>query len=142
MPSSVICVGASLVVRRFTAADDAPVQELWKRWAEARTKLVAPHLLRYEVAHAFHRLTHTGLASTDDMRDALNGAMALPIELVTDDELRRRALALAERFNRRDAYHTHYLALAERLGIEFWTADKRLVNAVRAYLPWVHLAGE
>lgn len=142
MPSSVICVDANLVVLRFTSTDNAALHGLWRGWAKARTKLVAPHLLRYEVAHAFHRLMHAGLASAVDMRDALDGAMALPIELVTDDELHRRALALAERFNRPDCYDTHYLALAERHGIEFWTADKRLVNAVGAHLPWVHLAGE
>ena len=33
----------------------------------------------------------------------------------------------------------HYLALAQRLGAEFWTADRRLVQAVQATLPWVNL---
>jgi len=31
------------------------------------------------------------------------------------------------------------LALAERLGAEFWTADRRLCQAVAARLPWVRL---
>jgi predicted nucleic acid-binding protein len=33
------------------------------------------------------------------------------------------------------------MALTERLGVEFWTADKRLVNAVRPAQAWVHLVG-
>jgi hypothetical protein len=37
------------------------------------------------------------------------------------------------------AYDAHYLALAERVGAEFWTTDRRLANKVREALPWVHL---
>jgi hypothetical protein len=33
------------------------------------------------------------------------------------------------------AYDSFYLGLAERLGCELWTADRRLRNAVD--LPWV-----
>jgi len=36
-------------------------------------------------------------------------------------------------------YDAHYLALAERLGAEMWTADRRLCQAVGAALPWVRL---
>ena len=31
----------------------------------------------------------------------------------------------------------HYLALAERENCEFWTADTRLLNALKGNLPWV-----
>ncbi len=42
------------------------------------------------------------------------------------------------RLNRAAAYDSFYLALAESLGCELWTADQRLHNAVD--LPWVRLA--
>ena len=32
----------------------------------------------------------------------------------------------------------HYLALAEALGADLWTADLRLVKTVGEILPWVH----
>ncbi len=41
-----------------------------------------------------------------------------------------------------DSYDAHYLALAEHLGCEFWTADKRLHNAVHEKLPWVRGLGD
>ena len=53
--------------------------------------------------------------------------------------MHEQALDLAERFAFQAAYDAHYLALAEWLGGEFWTADGRLVQAVQAGLPWVHL---
>lgn len=37
------------------------------------------------------------------------------------------ALDLAERLSLSATYDAHYLALAEWLGAEFWTADQRLV---------------
>ena len=38
-------------------------------------------------------------------------------------------------------YDAHYLALAEWLGGEFWTADGPLARTVQPVLPWVHLVG-
>ena len=37
-------------------------------------------------------------------------------------------------------YDAQYLALAEHLGVEFWTCDGRLVKKVESKLPWVRLA--
>lgn len=41
--------------------------------------------------------------------------------------------------NSDSVYDAHYLALAQRLSIELWTADKRLYNAVKSSLGWVKL---
>lgn len=38
-------------------------------------------------------------------------------------------------------HDAHYLALAQTLDCEFWTADERLYNAVRDQLPWVRWLG-
>jgi predicted nucleic acid-binding protein len=39
------------------------------------------------------------------------------------------------------AYDAYYLALAESLKADFWTADQRLTNAVAEKLPWVKCLG-
>ena len=59
--------------------------------------------------------------------------------LHSDGELHERAIHLAERYSLNAAYDAHYLALADRLGAEFWTADRRLANSVRHELEWVRL---
>ncbi len=142
MPNSLkVCCDANLVVRAVTGASSASVAPLWRRWRDEAYQIVAPTLLRYEIANALHRLRRTGELSAADCVDALRAALAFPIELHAEDDLHIRAVELAATLNLAAAYDAHYLALSERLGIECWTADERLYNSVRHRLPWVHLAG-
>ncbi len=67
--------------------------------------------------------------------------MNLNITLYGDAELHRQALNLAKSLRLPASYDAHYLALAQRLGAEFWTGDRRLVNSVQAVLPWANLVG-
>ena len=54
-------------------------------------------------------------------------------------DLHWRALELAERFSLPAVYDAPYLALAEGLGGEFWTADGALARTVQPAMPWVRL---
>ena len=72
-------------------------------------------------------------------RLALKAAQALPLRLYGEPELHTRALDLAECFSLPAAYDAHYLALADWLGAEFWTADLRLARVVQDELPWVRV---
>ena len=60
---------------------------------------------------------------------------------MSDDSLLKRAYELATQYNRPTAYDSQYLAVAERLNCEFWTADERLANAVGNDLSWVRWVG-
>ena len=101
--------------------------------------IVAPSLLYYEVSNALHRLAVAGQLRPEQPEQALADALSLNIRLYSDAELHQRALRLARQLTLPATYDAHYWALAERLGAEFWTSDQRLVQAVQATLPWVHL---
>lgn len=137
--SSPICVDASLVVRLVSVQVDEAVQRLWDRWHRDRREFVAPLLLRYEVTNALHRLRHAGAASDGATDEALRAALAIPIRLDTNEALHATALAFAGRFSLPAAYDAHYLALADRRGVEFWTTDLKLTHAIGSTLPWVRL---
>ena len=112
---------------------------MWEEWSSERRQLAAPTLLPYEVANALYRYQKLGYIGTAAVQLAFKAALALPLELHGEPELHWRALELANRFSLPAAYDAHYLALAELLEGEFWTADEGLARAVGASLPWVHL---
>ena len=140
--SSTICADANLVVRLVAVYEDDAAQQLWRRWRQDRRAFAAPRLIRYEVTNALHRLRQAGDLTEDETQRAFRAALALPIRLHDDEPIHGRALAIAARFSLPAAYDAHYLALADQLGTEFWTADRRLASAVQPALPWVRLVGE
>jgi predicted nucleic acid-binding protein len=66
--------------------------------------------------------------------------LELGVELIVPNENQtQKAFMWTRQLNQVAAYDSFYLALAESLGCEFWSADKKLANAVGQ--PWVRLAG-
>ena len=139
MNSSWVCVDANLVLRLVADPADKSIQHLWDQWDSERRQLAAPTLVYYEVANALYRYQNLGYLSPSSVQLSFRAALALPLELHGDPDLHWRALDLAEQFSLPAAYDAHYLALAELLEGEFWTADGRLARTVQPSLPWVHL---
>ncbi len=138
--SGVVCVDASFVVRLLSRGTlELRVRELWNQWLDSNYTIVAPTLIYYELSNAFHRATVAGQILPEEADQFLDDAMSLNIRLYGDAELHQQALKLARTLRLSATYDAHYLALAQRLGCEFWTADRRLVNSVLATLPWVKL---
>jgi len=139
MDNSPLCVDANLVIRLVADPDDELVRSTWERWDAEHRRIAAPTLLFYEVANALYRYQRARMMSSSAVRLALKAAQALPLRLYGEPELHTRALDLAERFSLPAAYDAHYLALADWLGAEFWTADLRLARVVQDELPWVRV---
>jgi predicted nucleic acid-binding protein len=139
MRNSWLCVDANLVIRLVADPRDEAVRRMWEQWDAEKRQLAAPTLLYYEVSNALYRYQTQGFLSASAMRLALQAALSLPLSLYGEADLHWRALDLAARFSLPATYDAHYLALAERLGGEFWTADRRLVQAVQMELEWVRL---
>jgi predicted nucleic acid-binding protein len=129
MNNSWVCVDANLIIRLVADPADEPIQYLWEQWDSERRQLAAPTLLYQKL----------GYLSASSVQLAFRAALALPLELHGEPDLHWRALDLADTFSLPAAYDAHYLALAELLEGEFWTADGRLARTVQSSLPWVHL---
>lgn len=140
MSASPVCVDPSFVIRLLESeTEESPPLRKWKEWHEKERPIVAPALLFYEVANALYRYAVLGHLCFEQARKALEVALELGISLQDDSELHLRAVELAQELSLPAAYDAYYLALAERLGAEFWTADKKLVRKVRKKLPFVRL---
>ena len=139
MNNSPACVDANLVIRLVVDPEDHIIRSLWERWDASSRRIVAPDVLFHEVSNVLYRYQHVGVMSSQAVRLALKAALALPIRLYGRPGLHARALNLAERLSLPAAYDSYYLALAEWLGAEFWTADRRLGRAAQDELPWVRV---
>lgn len=135
--SSTVCVDANIVVRLVLFAEDK-IQARWKRWESDEVQFVAPSLLHYEVVNTLHQYQKHGQISAASLERALEAALGLPVDLVDDTHIHRRAMILAAQYGLPAAYDAHYLALAEWMNIELWTADEKLINTLKPFkLAWV-----
>ncbi len=135
-----VCLDASFIVRMLVGPEPLAQQaeSLWATWVHQGRMLVAPALLYFEVSNALFRYVKAGKLPFTLVRNLLDAALDLGIRLYSDPDLHREALALAHELRLPAAYDAHYLALARRLNAEFWTADRRLAQAVAGRFSWVH----
>lgn len=134
---STICIDANVVIQRVVSN---AAESLWEAWAQSSVRLVAPTLLYYEVTNGLYRYQKAGIFPPETVEKTLKAAIALPIDLISDPNLHHQAKDIAAQYNLPAAYDAHYLALAERLGVELWTIDAQLFNAVQSFgVEWVKL---
>jgi predicted nucleic acid-binding protein len=118
-------------------------QAVWERWSAEATDVFAPDLWAYEVTSALRKAVSITGMSSPEAEVHLETVMQLGVQLVPPTlELDRLALRWAERLGQTVAYDAHYLALAETLECDFWTADRRLADAAGDEVPWVHWIGK
>ncbi len=140
MNNSSVCVDANIVVQLVLGgAQAASITANWAAWRQAERAIVAPTLLFYEVSNVLHRYVVHGELLVEEATELFEAILALKINVYGDAALHRQAVILARRFAFPATYDAHYLALAERLGADFWTVDRRLARAVQPNLPWVYL---
>jgi predicted nucleic acid-binding protein len=140
MTTETVCVDASFIVRFLTdVTPDSIYQQKWDEWVTQEYTIVAPTLMVYEICNAFHRAVIAQQITPNEGEELLERAVNLGVRFYGDAQLHQQAFRMAQSYSLPATYDAHYLALAERLSIELWTADKRLFNAVKSSLSWVKL---
>ena len=98
-------------------------------------KLLAPTLLRSQTLSALHEAVHEGKIAPDVALDRLTRIRALPIRLLGDAVLRRRAWELADQLGWAETYDAEYIALTQLQADAFVTLDTELVRQVEGVVP-------
>ena len=99
-----------------------------------------PHLLGECTSAIFQRYRsvdptkHMDRAATEL---ALAQLLAYPIEIISPPGLYEPALDFAVTHRLSAVYDALYIVLAQMLGAELWTADRRLLTALASAAPWV-----
>ena len=129
--SGFVVVDASLAFKwlvREEHTDEALT--MLREWQNEDVILAAPHLLPFEVSNALHKRVTRGELSVEGAVDLIGNLLASQFELHQPWNLHGKALEIARRFRQAATYDAHYLALAESLDCELWTADEKFYRSV------------
>ena len=93
-------------------------------------ELLAPTLLRSQALSAMHEAVHRGEITADLARERLAHVDRMPIRLLGDAVLRRRAWEIADRLGWAETYDAEYVALTQLQADAFVTLDANLARKV------------
>src|SRR5438046_6350188 len=96
----------------------------------ATHELLAPTLLRSQTLSALHEAVQRGDIPADVARDRLTRIGRMPIRLLGDAVLRRRAWDLADQLGWASTYDAEYVALTQLQADAFVTLDAELARSV------------
>lgn len=113
-------VDASAVLHLASAEVEAP----------GAHELLAPKLLRSQTLSALHEAVQRGEIPADVARDRLTRFGRMPIRLLGDAVLRRRAWDLADQLGWASTYNAEYVALTQLQADAFVTLDAELARSV------------
>ena len=101
----------------------------------AEHELLAPTLLRSQTLSAVHEAVYAGEIPPEVAIDRLARIWAMPIRLLGDAVLRRRAFDLAEQLGWAETYDAEYLALTQLQADAFVTLDTELARRAEGIVP-------
>jgi predicted nucleic acid-binding protein len=101
----------------------------------AEHELLAPTLLRSQTLSTLHEAVHVGEIPPDVALERLTRIRAMPIRLLGDAVLRRRAWDLAEQLGWAETYDAEYVALTQLQADAFVTLDGELARRVEGIVP-------
>ena len=138
-----VVVDASLAVKwllteEFTEQADALAQH----WLREDVQMAAPSHMRVEATNALFKRLVRGEHSLADVQVGIESLLALDLQIHNVSNLHARATELAVILRQGAVYDAHYLALAESLGCELWTADRRFQGVASAAGHTVHWVGD
>jgi predicted nucleic acid-binding protein len=98
-------------------------------------ELLAPTLVRSQTLSELHEAVQRGEVTAEVARDRLMLIGRMPIRLLGDAVLRRRAWQLADELGWAETYDAEYVALTQLQADAFVTLDAKLARSVEGIVP-------
>jgi predicted nucleic acid-binding protein len=142
LPANLV-VDASVAVKWLLREEHSDrARELRDDAVEGRVRILVPPLFRGEVLNALYQQERRGNVSREGVDDALDRFAAAPFNTLQPEGLLTSALVLARQFSLGATYDAQYLAVAEALEVDLWSADEALIRATASALPWIRWIGD
>ena len=139
-----LVVDASFVMRSVLPGPlRERVKALLAGWQNRGDTIQVPALWYYEITSALSKSVYFKEFDRDQAEEMLALITEFDFAVMAPDAAQvQRAFDWTLRLRRAAAYDSFYLALAETTSDGLWTADERLYNATKPFVPWVHWAGD
>jgi predicted nucleic acid-binding protein len=133
-----LVVDCNVVAKWELPAEDytAEAMELFQDWQANAVSLYAPDLLPSEIGSVFLRAVRRNRITVAEAEVSIQNLLNLDFNLQPSRPLVPRAFEIALQHNQR-IYDCFYVAVAEREGVDLWTSDERLFNALNTHFPFV-----
>lgn len=123
------CIDASVWIKLLSDETDSDrAHELLLRMMRQRVEIVAPSLMKIEVGSVLRKKRNRNILDHESLEELWRKFLSFPIRYVENERIYDRAWEIASANKLVHLYDAVYLAISE--GIEFWTADKRLVHSI------------
>jgi predicted nucleic acid-binding protein len=145
MKSSSVVVDSNLAIYAVIDSEfSVSATQVWSKLLSSKASIYAPELWNYETTSIIRKYCALEWITDAEAEQALLILDQLQIQfLAANLKLCQAAMQWASRLHQKAAYDGFYLAAAEQLGAEFWTADRKLANnANQVGANWVHWMGE
>ena len=141
--TDVVVIDANIAVKWLVREHDSGIAEaLASEWMRDSVRAVAPYVLLAETANTLHQRVKRDLLTIHAAAGLLEALRSTGIEFRHSMALYQRALAIADQLGQGAVYDSVYLALAESLNCDLWTADARFQCAARGHYTNVKLLSE
>ena len=141
---SYLIVDANIAVNTALNLSES-LERFWEYINQEHITPCAPRLWVSETTSALRTYVALKQITSEEAEQALHTIHTLHVEIIDEDKaLCLRALELADLLGQSKAYDAFYLATAEKMATEFWTADERLFNRCQKdlNLHWAHWINE
>lgn len=138
-----VTIDASLAITWILAEQPhlSRTTALLAEWVRRRIRLIVPGWFGCEVANVLYQRVHGGSLSMADAQANLTAIFAAVTVVDVEPETAVRAIAIAAEIGEKATHDAQYLALAELLDCQLWTADQRFWNAARSRFPRLQWIG-
>jgi predicted nucleic acid-binding protein len=137
-----VVVDASLAIKWVLKEDlRAEALVLLSRWDQDGVTKLAPSWFSCEIANVLLKRMWKSKLTLLEAQTSLDSIASAVVVRDIEPIVAKRGLEIAWSLGRTASYDSHYVAMAEHLGVELWTADERFWNAASPTFPFVKWLG-
>ena len=138
-----VVVDANVAFKWIVDEDDSDkADSLALDWHNRSVQISAPYFMPVEVTNILHQCVKRSELDVAEASILIERMLASGIELHHSTEIHKRALEMASELGVGAVYDCHYLALAEYLDCEMWTADERFHRTASAVSGRIRILSE